>query len=294
MRIFVTGATGFIGAAVISELQHSGHQVIGLARSDKSVAALAKLGAESHRGNLEDLESLHDGAASADGVIHLAFDNGFGDFNTIIANDQKAIKAIGDALAGSDKPFVSTSVTTMLSSKGQLATEDMNASEDTPGFPRSAAEDAVIALAERGVRSSVVRLAPCVHDASRQGFATALAYMAREKGFSAYVGDGQNRWPAVHLTDAARLFVLALESAPAGTHLHGVGESGILFSDIAESIGRRWSLPVKSIAPEAVNEHFGWLSSFVQFDNPVSSVKTQQLLSWKPAGDTLIADIERE
>lgn len=292
MRVFVTGATGFIGTAVIKELQSNGHQVIGLSRSDQTAALLMGLGAEVHHGSLEDLESLSNGAASADGVIHLAFDNGFGDFDKIILNDQRAINAIGNALAGSGKPFVSTSVTTMIPPQGHPANEDMKASKETPGFPRSFAEDAVIALSGNGIRSSVVRLAPCVHDANRQGFATALAYVAREKGFSAYVGDGNNRWPAVHRNDAAKLFRLALESAPAGTRLHGVGEDGILFSKIAEAIGRRWNLPVTGISHEAVGEHFGWLSPFVLFDNPVSSAKTQQLLNWKPKGNTLISDIE--
>lgn len=292
MRVFVTGATGFIGTAVIKELQSNGHQVIGLARSEQTAASLMELGAGVHRGSLEDLESLRNGATSADGVIHLAFDNGFGDFDTIISNDQRAINAIGDALAGSGKPFVSTSVTTMISPQGRPATEDMKASKETPGFPRSSAEDAVIALAGRGIRSSVVRLAPCVHDANRQGFATALAYVAREKGVSAYVSDRTNRWPAVHRNDAAKLFRLALESAPAGTRLHGVGEDGILFSNIAEAIGRRWNLPVTGISHEAAGEHFGWLSPFVPFDNPVSSAKTQKLLNWKPEGHTLIFDIE--
>lgn len=294
MRVFITGATGFIGTALIRELQNDGHQVVGLARSDRSAAVLAELGAEAHRGSLEDLESLRSGAASADGVVHLAFDNSLGDFDSIIRSDQHAINAIGDALAGSGKPFVSTSVTTMISSQRQLATEDMKGSEETPGFPRSAAENAVIALAGRDIRSSVVRLAPCVHDANRHGFASVLAHIARQKGISAYVGDGMNHWPAVHRADAAKLFQLALQSAPAGTRLHGVGESGIPFSNIAEAIGRRWNLPVASLSHEEAAEHFGWLLPFVSFDNPVSSAKTQQLLNWKPTGHTLLSDIESE
>ena len=167
----------------------------------------------------------------------------------------------------------------------------MKGSEGTPGFPRCAAEDAVIALSKFGVRSSVVRLAPCVHDETRQGFATALAYVAREKGVSAYVANGTNRWPAIHRLDAAKLFRLALELAPAGTRLHGVGEEGIPLSTIAEAIGRRWNLPVTSISDEEVGEHFGWLSPFVSFDNPASSDRTQELLNWKPQGNTLISDI---
>ena len=292
MRVFVTGATGFIGTVVVKELQRNSHQVIGLARSEKSIATLTELGAEAHHGNLEDLESLHSGAAAADGVIHLAFDNGFGDFGTIISNDLRAINAIGDALAGSGKPFVATSVTTMISPSGQFGTEDMKGTEGTPGFPRSAAEEAILALAQRNVRSAVVRLAPCVHDENSQGFATALAYLAHEKGVSAYVGDGANRWPAVHRLDAARLFRLALESAPAGARLHGVGESDIVFAHIANAVGRSVNLPVTSIAPDAVGEHFGWLAPFVAFDNPASSAKTREILNWEPTGTTLIADIE--
>lgn len=292
MRVFLTGATGFIGSAVVRELQNAGHQAVGLARSASSAASLAALGVEAHRGSLDDLDELRSGVLAADGVIHLAFDNSFGDFEETIARDRRAVRIIGDALAGSGKPFVSVSVTTMLYSQGEPGTEEWNASDETPGFPRSAAEDAVIALACRGVRASVVRLAPCVHDADRQGFAAALADLAREKGVSAYVGDGMNRWPAVHRLDAAKLFLLALESAPAGMRLHGVGEEGVPLRSIAEAIGRRWNLPAEAIAPEMAGEHFGWLAPFVLFDNPVSSALTQKLLNWRPESSTLIADIE--
>ena len=293
MKVFVTGATGFIGTAVVKELQSNGHQVIGLARSDKTAELLKKMGADVHRGSLEDLESLTEGATAADGVIHLAFDNNsFDDFEKILITDQVAIETIGKALAGSGKPFVSTSVTTMLTTDGTPSTEDMSAVEGTPGFPRSGAENKVISLAQQGVRSVAVRLAPCVHDNTSQGFATALSYLAREKGISAYANDGLNHWPAIHRNDVASLFRLALESAPAGTTLHGVGEEGILFRDIAKAIGDKFNLPVESISNETVGEHFGWLTTFVTFDNFVSSKKTQELLNWQPKGASLITDIE--
>lgn len=291
MRIFVTGATGFIGSAVVKELINAGHQVVGLARSDKAVASLHTVGAEVQHGKLDDLNSLRSGAAAADGVIHLAFDNSFTDFVGAIRDDLRAIEVIGDTLAGSGKPFVITSVTTTVPSLGRPATEEDQPQDGSPGSPRSAAEKMAITLAERGVRSSAVRLAPCVHDVSNQGFATSLANLAREKGFSAYVGDGSNRWPAIHQLDAAKLFRLAVESAPAGLRLHGTGEEGILFRDIAEAIGMRLGLPVSSISHEAAAEHFGWLRPFVFMDNPASSALTRKWLGWEPAGPTLIADI---
>lgn len=203
----------------------------------------------------------------------------------------QVIEVIGDTLAGSGKPFVITSVTTMVSSLGRPATEEDQAQAGSPGSPRSAAEKMAIALAERGVRSSAVRLAPCVHDTGRQGFATSLADLAREKGVSAYVGDGSNRWPAIHRLDAANLFRLAVESAPAGSRLHGAGEEGILFRNIAEAIGLRLNLPVSSISREAADEHFGWLAPFVLMDNPTSNVLTRKRLGWEPLESTLIADI---
>lgn len=291
MRIFVTGATGFIGSAVVKELINSGHKVVGLARSDKSAASLNAVGAEVHRGKLDDFNSLCSGAAEADGVIHLAFDNSFTDFAGAITDDFRAIEAIGNTLAGSGKPFVVTSVTTMVPSLGRPATEEDQAQDGAPGAPRSAAEKMAIALAERGVRSSAVRLAPCVHDASSQGFATSLAYLAREKGVSAYVGNGMNHWPAIHRLDAAKLFRLAVESAPAGSRLHGAGEEGIPFKNIAEAIGLRLNLPVSSISPEAAEAHFGWLTPFVLMDNPTSNALTRKMLGWEPVEPTLVADI---
>ncbi len=291
MRIFVTGATGFIGSAVVKELINAGHQVVGLARSDQAAASLNAVGAEVHRGKLDDLNRLRSGAAVADGVIHLAFDNSFTDFAGAITDDLQAIEAIGAALAGAGKPFVITSVTTLVPSFGRSATEEDQAQGGSPGTPRSAAEKTALALAERGVRSVAVRLAPCVHDASAQGFATRLAELAREKGFSAYIGDGSNRWPAVHRLDAAKLFRLAVEAAPAGSRLHGVGEEGIPFRNIAEAIGRRLNLPVSSVSREAADAHFGWLAPFVAMDNPTSNELTRKRLGWEPLEPTLIADI---
>ncbi|KWX74069.1 3-beta hydroxysteroid dehydrogenase [Paenibacillus riograndensis] len=291
MRVFVTGATGFIGSAVVKELIHAGHEVVGLARSDKAAAALHAMGAEALRGSLGDPNGLRSGAAEADGVIHLAFDNSFTDFAGAIADDLQAIEVIGDVLAGSGKPIVMTSVTTMVPSLGRPATEDDQAQDGSPGLPRSIAENMAIALAARDVRSSAVRLAPCVHDATSQGFATLLAELARQKGVSAYVGDGANHWPALHRLDAAKLYRLALESAPAGSRLHGAGEEAIPFRNIAEAIGQRLNLPVSSISPEAAEEQFGWLAPFVLMDNPTSNVWTREKLGWEPAEPTLVADI---
>lgn len=289
MRVFVTGATGFIGSAVVEELIKAGHQVLGLARSDVSAEKLQTVGAEVQRGDLDNLDSLQNGAAKADGVIHLAFDNSFTDYTGAIAADLRAIETIGDTLAGSGKPFVITSGTLMVPSLGRSATEEDPAQDKAP---RGAAEVAALALAERGVCSSVVRLAPCVHDISRQGFASNLQNLAREKGVSAYVGDGMNCWPAIHRLDAARLFRLAVESAPAGSRLHGAGEESIPFRDVAEAIGRHLSLPIISVTRENAEKHFGWLTPFVMIDNPTSNVLTQKWLGWKPIESTLIADIE--
>ncbi|HEX9026484.1 MAG TPA: SDR family oxidoreductase [Clostridium sp.] len=291
MRVFVTGATGFIGSAVVSELIGAGHQVVGLARSDKAAEALLAAGAEVHRGSLEDLESLRSGAAAADGVIHLGFNNDFSDLANVCEIDCRTIKTLGEALKGSNKPLVTTSVITLLK-PGYIGTEKDKAYPNSVGAPRISSEEAALSFAPKGVRVSVVRLAPCVHDENRQGFATALTYMAREKGISAYVGDGSNRWPAIHRLDAAKLYRMALEAAPAGSCLHGVGEEGIPFREIAEVIGRSLNLQVESISNEAADKHFSWLAHFVVSDNPTSNELTQKWLGWKPEGPTLIADLE--
>src|SRR5258707_15780727 len=292
MRVFVTGATGYIGSAIVRELLAAGHQVVGLARSDTAAAALKAAGAEVHRGNLDDLDSLRSGAVASDGVIHTAFNNiSTTDFVAACQADLRAVETIGAALEGSGKPFVITSGTLMLAMLGRLVTEE---DVSDPAVPRVASENAAIALAERGVRSSVVRLAPSVHgEGDKHGFVPSLIGIARAKGVSAFVGDGSNRWPAVHRLDAARLFRLAAEAAPAGSRLHGAGEEGVPFREIAEAIGRQLKLPVVSIEASDAGAHFGFLSAFVSADNPTSSKQTQELLGWRPEGPALIADIEQ-
>lgn len=293
MRIFVTGATGFIGSAVVRELFDAGHQVVGLARSEKAVTSLTAVGAEVHRGALDDLDSLHQGAAAADGVVHLGFKTDFSDFAGAVAADLRAVETLGAALEGTGKPFVFTSGTLLVAwstPPGLLGTEEIAVDS---AVPRGAAENAVIALAERRVRSSVVRLAPTVHGPGDHGFVPMLIGIAREKGVSAYIGDGSNRWPAVHRLDAARLYRLALESAPAGSRLHGVGEEGVPFRDIAGVIGRHLDLPVVSISREEAEAHFGFLGAFTSSDNPMSSSLTQKRLGWQPAHPTLILDLEQ-
>jgi nucleoside-diphosphate-sugar epimerase len=290
MRVFVTGASGFIGSAVVAELIGAGHHAVGLARSDDSAAAISADGAEVHRGALDDLDGLRRAAAASDGVIHLAFSNDFSNFAAAAAAELLAIEAIGGELEGSGKPFVVTSGTLLLSlaQLGRHTTED---DVSNSALPRVASENTAIALAERGVRSSVVRLAPCVHNPDRQGLASRLTDIAREKGLSAYIGDGSNRWPAVHRLDAARLFRLALEEAPAGSRLHAVGEEGIPFREIAEAIGRRLDLPISAISQEEAAGHFGDIAFSVSLDNPTSSALTRERLRWQPAHRGLIEDL---
>jgi nucleoside-diphosphate-sugar epimerase len=289
MRIFVTGATGFIGSAVVQELIGAGYQVLGLARSDAGAASLAAAGADVHRGSLEDLESLRSGASSADGAIHTAFIHDFSKFAENCETDRRAIETLGEALAGSNRPLIVTSGTGGLA-PGGVATEDMEAAVH-PAMPR-VSEQTGLALIARGVRVSVVRL-PQVHDRDKQGLVTYLIAVAREKGVSAYVGNGLNRWPAVHLLDAAPLYRLALEKGTAGAKYHAVAEEGVPVREIAEAIGRGLKIPVVAKSPDEAAGHFGWLAFFAGRDAPASSALTQQRLGWRPTGVGLISDLDR-
>ena len=295
MRVFVTGASGHIGSAVVPELLAAGHQVVGLARSDGSARTLQAAGADVRRGDLDDVAGLREAAAAADGVIHLAFKHEAmrtGDFNGAVAADMSAQEAIGSALEGTDRPFVSTSGTLVLAMAG--ITGRPGTERDVVGSgARIDAENMVIGLAERGVRSSVVRLPPLVHsDLDHHGFGPSLIGMARQRGVSGYAGDGSNRWPAVHTRDAARAYRLALESAPAGTRIHAVADAGVPFREIAEVIGRQLGVPTTSIPAEELAEHFSFLGGFVTLDNPVSAELTRQLLKWEPTHVGLIEDLE--
>jgi nucleoside-diphosphate-sugar epimerase len=287
MRVFVTGATGFIGSALIPELINAGHKVLGLTRSDAGAKSLAAAGAEVHRGSLEDLESLKSGAAKSDAVIHLAFVHDFSKFQENCETDRRAIEAIGSALAGSDRLLIATSGT-LLVAPGRLATE-----EDVPTgpIPRLNTEKEAAALAGPGVRICLVRL-PQVHDQNKQGLVTYLVDIARAKGVSAYVGDGMNRWSAAHLSDTARLYRLALDKGSAGCY-HAVAEEGVPVRDIAEVIGRRLKLPVVAKTPAEAAEHFGTMGGFAALDGAASSALTRERLGWRPVGPGLIADLER-
>ena len=295
MRVFITGASGHIGSALVPELQRAGHQVVGLARSDESAVKLAAAGAEVRRGDLDDLDLIAKEAADADGVISLAYRSDLlqaGDAAGVIGANLKVIEAVGGALEGTGKPFVTPVGTLVLWSggiTGRPGTED----DTVPGGPLAETENAAAALAQRGVRASVIRLAPVVHSVlDTRGFTPALIAIAREHGVAAYVGDGANRWPAVHTLDAARLFRLALESAPAGARLHGVAEEGVPFREFAAAIGRHLGVPAASVAPEEAARHFGFLAMFAGADNPASSALTRQRLGWTPTQPGLIADLD--
>lgn len=292
MRIFVTGATGFIGSAIVQELINAGHEVLGLARSEASAESLIAAGAQVHRGDLEDLESLRTGADKSDGVIHTAFIHDFSKFKENCEIDRRAIDALGSALAGSDRPLVITSGTGMLT-PGQLGTEEDVSTSSATSIPRVASEEAAVSVAARGVNVSVVRFPPSVHGDGDHGFIPLLISIAREKGVSAYVGDGLNRWAAVHRFDAAHLFRLALEKGSAGARYHGVAEEGIQFHDIAGVIGRYLNVPVVSKKSDEAADHLGWFAHFAALDAPASSKLTQERLRWCPQQIGLIADLER-
>ncbi|MGB9185741.1 MAG: SDR family oxidoreductase [Solirubrobacteraceae bacterium] len=302
MRIFVTGASGWIGSAVVSELIGASHHVVGLARSEASAAALTAAGAEVQRGTLDDPDSLSSAAAASDGVIHLAFKHDLaftGDFEGAAEADRRAIETLGEALVGSDRPFVIASGTLGVA-PGRVATERDMPDLDAPatvwsGGPaiRAANAQKTLALASRGVRSSVVRLPPTNHGGGDTGFMATLVAIARDKGVSGYIGDGANRWPAVHRLDSARVFGLAVETASAGSVLHAVADEGVPIRDIAEVIGRHLDLPVVSISPEDAGDHFTWLAGFVGLDSPASSTLTRELLGWQPTHPGLIDDLEQ-
>ena len=291
MRVFITGATGFIGSAVVPELINAGHQVLGMARTDAGAKSLIAAGAQVHRSDLQDLESLRSGAAMSDGVIHLAFNHDFSKYAANCEADRHAIEALGSALVGSDRPLIVTSGTGVVFAPGRLATEEDPATPSS-AMPRSVSEEATASMVSRGVRASVVRL-PQVHDRIKQGLVTYLINVAREKGVSAFVGDGLNRWPAAHLLDTARLYRLALEKGVAGERFHAVAEQGVPLREIADAIGRRLNLPIASKSTEEAADHFGWLGFFAGMDVPASSARTQERLGWRPTQTGLISDLDR-
>jgi nucleoside-diphosphate-sugar epimerase len=290
MRVFVTGATGFIGSAIARELQAAGHQVLGLARSDAAAASLAAMGVEAHRGELSDTDGLAAAARACDGVIHMAFIHDFSAYAASVEADLRAVDAMTRALEGTGKPFIGTCGTALLAG-GRVGTEADAPTPGTAGHMRAASEAKVLASAASGVRAGVVRLAPTVHGAGDHGFVPMLIDVARRTGVAAYIGDGANRWPAVHRSDAARLYRLALERAVPGSRLHGVAEQGVPMREIAESIGRGLGVPVRSLTGDDARAHFSWMTGFVAMDNPCSSEITRAALGWQPSGPGLLEDL---
>jgi nucleoside-diphosphate-sugar epimerase len=288
MRIFVTGASGWIGSAVTTDLLVAGHQVLGLARSDESADAVDELGAQVHRGSLDDADSLRTGAAACDGVVHLGYNHNFSDMAGAAVTDRAAIEALGSALSGTGRPLVVAAGVLGLS-PGTLATEQDQA--DPAMHPRIANVAKAVALSDHGIRSVAVRFAPTVHGTGDHGFIATIVGIAREKGASAYIGDGSNHWPAVHRLDAAHLVRLAVESAPGGTSLHAVAEQGVPTRAIAEAIGAGLGLPVVSVSPEDTAEHFGWMGAFFGMNSRASSMITRKLLGWNPTHPTLLEDL---
>jgi len=290
MRIFVTGATGWIGTAVTGELLDAGHDVVGLARSDASARTLAARGATPLRGTLDDLGTIKDATAAADGVIHLGFVHDFDRFAESGRIERAVVETIGDTLAGSDRPFLLAAGVAGLT-PGRVATEDDVTGAVGPDAPRGGSEALALSFADRGVRSVALRFAASVHGIGDHGFVAELARVARERGVSGYLGDGANRWPAVHRSDAARLVRLALDDAPAGGVVHAVAEEGVATRDIAEALGRSLDLPVGPVDPADAAEHFGWIGRFFALDAPTSSALTRERYGWTPTGPTLLDDI---